>query len=62
MVLIPLQSEKLLFHLFILNDFFFKVAKQIIPGARVVRGPDWKWRNQDGHRVGTVNAPIQNGK
>jgi len=41
---------------------FLQVAKQIIPGARVVRGPDWKWRNQDGHRVGTVNAPISNGK
>jgi len=36
--------------------------KQMVPGARVVRGPDWKWRNQDGHCVGTVNAPVVNGE
>ena len=23
-------------------------AKGIFPGAKVVRGPDWKWENQDG--------------
>jgi E3 ubiquitin-protein ligase mind-bomb len=23
-------------------------AKGIFPGARVIRGPDWDWGNQDG--------------
>ena len=25
------------------------VLKQMVPGARVMRGMDWKWRDQDGH-------------
>nr|XP_018669598.1 E3 ubiquitin-protein ligase HECTD1 isoform X3 [Ciona intestinalis] len=35
--------------------------KQMVPGTRVVRGVDWKWRNQDSRSVGTVSSPIQNG-
>nr|CAB3252456.1 E3 ubiquitin-protein ligase HECTD1 [Phallusia mammillata] len=38
-----------------------QTLKQMVPGARVVRGPDWKWRNQDGKSVGTVNASVVNG-
>uniref|UniRef100_H2XKE2 E3 ubiquitin-protein ligase n=1 Tax=Ciona intestinalis TaxID=7719 RepID=H2XKE2_CIOIN len=34
--------------------------KQMVPGTRVVRGVDWKWRNQDSRSVGTVSSPIQN--
>lgn len=33
----------------------------MIPGARVVRGSDWKWKQQDGLSVGTVNSTISNG-
>lgn len=38
-------------------------ANKIRPGSRVVRGPDWKWHNQDGDppRPGTVTGPIRNG-
>lgn len=28
-------------------------------GVRVVRGPDWKWGDQDGKCVGTVVRPLQ---
>uniref|UniRef100_H2Z0Z9 E3 ubiquitin-protein ligase n=1 Tax=Ciona savignyi TaxID=51511 RepID=H2Z0Z9_CIOSA len=35
--------------------------KQMVPGARVVRGVDWKWRNQDSRGLGTVNSAIHNG-
>lgn len=32
------------------------MASDVIPGVRVVRGPDWKWGDQDGGEghVGTV--------
>lgn len=39
--------------------------KHITTGARVVRGIDWRWEDQDGvgeHRVGTVTGEIHNGK
>lgn len=38
-------------------------AQRIAPGARVVRGPDWKWDTQDGvpPRPGTVMGAIRNG-
>ena len=36
------------------------VLKQMVPGARVVRGMDWKWRDQDGGE-GTVSGELHNG-
>ena len=33
----------------------------MIPGARVVRGADWKWKQQDGLGVGTINSAVSNG-
>lgn len=39
--------------------------KHIMTGARVVRGVDWRWDDQDGNgdnRVGTVTGEIHNGK
>lgn len=40
------------------------VLKQMMPGARVVRGMDWKWRDQDGNPPGegTVTGELHNGK
>ncbi|XP_041351620.1 E3 ubiquitin-protein ligase HECTD1-like isoform X2 [Gigantopelta aegis] len=39
------------------------VLKQMLPGARVVRGMDWKWRDQDGNPAGegTVTGELHNG-
>ncbi|XP_076442551.1 E3 ubiquitin-protein ligase HECTD1-like isoform X4 [Babylonia areolata] len=39
------------------------VLKQMVPGARVVRGMDWKWRDQDGNPPGegTVTGELHNG-
>ncbi|XP_012942946.1 E3 ubiquitin-protein ligase HECTD1 isoform X2 [Aplysia californica] len=39
------------------------VLKQMMPGARVVRGMDWKWRDQDGNPPGegTVTGELHNG-
>ncbi|XP_052267734.1 E3 ubiquitin-protein ligase HECTD1-like isoform X2 [Dreissena polymorpha] len=39
------------------------VVKQMSPGARVVRGMDWKWRDQDGTPAGegTVSGELHNG-
>lgn len=39
------------------------VLKQMMPGARVVRGMDWKWRDQDGNPPGegTVTGDLHNG-
>jgi len=38
--------------------------KYIVPGARVVRGIDWKWRDQDGNPAGegTVTGEAHNGE
>lgn len=39
--------------------------KHIMTGARVVRGVDWRWDDQDGvgdNKVGTVTGEIHNGK
>ena len=35
----------------------------MVPGARVVRGVDWKWRDQDGvpQGVGTTMSELHNG-
>lgn len=35
----------------------------MIPGARIVRGPDWKWRDQDGNPPGegTISGELHNG-
>ena len=40
------------------------MLKQMVPGARVVRGLDWKWRDQDGSPVGegTISGELHNGK
>lgn len=35
--------------------------KQITSGARVVRGVDWRWEDQDGSCEGTVTGEIHNG-
>lgn len=39
------------------------VMKSLVIGARVVRGVDWKWRDQDGSPpgVGTVTGELRNG-
>ena len=41
-----------------------QMVKQMVVGARVVRGLDWKWRDQDGHPPGegTVTGEMHNGK
>lgn len=35
----------------------------MVTGARVMRGIDWKWRDQDGNppSVGTVTGDLHNG-
>ena len=35
----------------------------MVPGARVMRGMDWKWRDQDGSPPGegTVTGELHNG-
>ena len=40
-----------------------QVVKQMIVGARVIRGIDWKWRDQDGlpPGEGTVTGELHNG-
>ncbi|XP_033103063.1 E3 ubiquitin-protein ligase HECTD1-like isoform X1 [Anneissia japonica] len=40
-----------------------QVLRQMLPGARVVRGMDWKWRDQDGNPSGegTVTGELHNG-
>ena len=37
--------------------------KRLVVGARVLRGVDWKWRDQDGTPpgVGTVTGELRNG-
>ena len=39
------------------------VMKKLMMGARVVRGVDWKWREQDGNPpgIGTVTGELRNG-
>ena len=44
-----------------LIDIALQAEKQMIPGARVVRSSDWKWKQQDGSGVGTVNSSISSG-
>jgi Mib_herc2. len=41
-----------------------QVLKHLLVGARVVRGLDWKWRDQDGNPPGegTVTGELHNGK
>jgi hypothetical protein len=40
-----------------------QVLKHLLVGARVVRGLDWKWRDQDGNPAGegTVTGELHNG-
>lgn len=37
--------------------------KYMILGARIIRGPDWKWRDQDGSPPGegTISGELHNG-
>ena len=42
-------------------DETVKVVDKMRVGARVRRGPDWKWGDQDGHQTGTV-VPKNNPK
>lgn len=41
-----------------------QVLKYMVPGARVIRGIDWKWRDQDGspQGEGTVTGELHNGE
>ena len=41
-----------------------QVLKHLLVGARVMRGLDWKWRDQDGNPPGegTVTGELHNGK
>lgn len=41
-----------------------QVLKYMVPGARVIRGLDWKWRDQDGspQGEGTVTGDLHNGE
>ncbi|XP_050441159.1 E3 ubiquitin-protein ligase HECTD1 isoform X2 [Adelges cooleyi] len=43
--------------------FKAQMFKQMVTGARVMRGIDWKWRDQDGNPpcVGTVTGDLHNG-
>ncbi|XP_056151240.1 E3 ubiquitin-protein ligase HECTD1 isoform X4 [Lampris incognitus] len=43
--------------------FRTQMMKYIVPGARVVRGIDWKWRDQDGNPAGegTITGEAHNG-
>lgn len=38
--------------------------KYMVPGSRIMRGPDWKWRDQDGNPPGegTISGELHNGK
>lgn len=40
------------------------MLKYMVPGARVIRGIDWKWRDQDGspQGEGTVTGELHNGE
>jgi len=40
------------------------VLRQMVQGARVIRGMDWKWRDQDGNPPGegTITGDIHNGQ
>ena len=44
--------------------FLSQVLKDMVVGARVVRGADWKWRNQDGRPPGkgTITGELRNGE
>ncbi|CAG0885275.1 unnamed protein product [Cyprideis torosa] len=36
-------------------------VRKLVPGTRVVRGIDWKWRDQDGSSEGTITGEIHHG-
>ena len=40
------------------------VLKQMVPGGRVIRGMDWKWRDQDGNPPGegNITGELHNGQ
>lgn len=44
--------------------FKAQMYKQMVTGARVMRGIDWKWRDQDGNppSIGTVTGDLHNGE
>ena len=41
---------------------FLEILSLLQPGAKVIRGPDWKWGDQDGNsdgiRIGSVAGPV----
>jgi hypothetical protein len=39
------------------DDGFVVTEENVYEGARVVRGPDWEWEDQDGDGVGTIVDP-----
>lgn len=43
--------------------FKAQMYKQMVTGARVMRGIDWKWKDQDGNPpcVGTITGDLHNG-
>nr|3DKM_A Chain A, E3 ubiquitin-protein ligase HECTD1 [Homo sapiens] len=45
------------------ENLYFQGLKYMVPGARVTRGLDWKWRDQDGspQGEGTVTGELHNG-
>lgn len=56
--LVPVvQSE------FLTSCLFWQMVKYMVVGARVVRGLDWKWRDQDGNppSEGTITGELHNG-
>lgn len=46
-----------------MSCLFRQMVKHMVVGARVVRGLDWKWRDQDGNppSEGTITGELHNG-
>lgn len=46
-----------------MSCLFWQMVKHMVVGARVVRGLDWKWRDQDGNppSEGTITGELHNG-
>lgn len=40
------------------------MVRQLVPGVRVIRGLDWKWRDQDGNPngEGVITGELHNGQ
>lgn len=48
---------------YLMSCLFWQMVKHMVVGARVVRGLDWKWRDQDGNppSEGTITGELHNG-